>query len=82
MTVRDYRDLMDLMLDGVEQRRTRTNNPDPDAITVYWAMIEKMMRTLPYNEAEKVMGARVENMESSLDRAEKIVADAKRDGVI
>lgn len=73
MTVVDYRDLLDLMYDGVEHRKHRADKPDPDAVVVYWAIIDKLVRTLPDAEADRLMDARIANMEASLDRADAII---------
>ncbi len=77
MTIRDYRDLLDLMMDGVEYRKHRKHNPDPDAVVCYWSAIDKLYRTLPDGEKEKLSDARIANMEAQLDKCDRLMDAAK-----
>ena len=50
MTTRDYRDLLDLMLDGVVYRKNYAQRRDPDADYIYSELVVRLMRGLPEPE--------------------------------
>lgn len=57
MTTRDYRDLLDLMLDGVVYRKVFRAKPDPDADYVYSEIVSKLRRALPDAERDNLLEA-------------------------
>jgi len=57
MTVRDYRDLMDMMLDGVICRKNHKEKRDPDADYVYSEILTKLRHMLPEAERNKLVEA-------------------------
>ena len=52
MTTRDYRDLLDLMLDGVVYRKNYAQRRDPDADYIYSELYCKLRRSLPDQEQD------------------------------
>lgn len=50
MTARDYRDLLDLMLDGVVYRKNYAPRRDPDADYIYSELCFKLLRSLTERE--------------------------------
>lgn len=79
MTTRDYRDLLDLMLDGVVYRKNYAQRRDPDADYVYSEIVSKLRRALPDAERDNLLeavftslAARIqppETFEEALERA-------------
>lgn len=79
MTTRDYRDLLDLMLDGVVYRKNYAQRRDPNADYLYSELYCKLRRALPEQERDALnealyasYRARVEppeTFEEALERA-------------
>lgn len=79
MTTRDYRDMLDLMLDGVVYRKNYAQRRDPDADYIYSELYFKLRRSLPDQEQDALnkalytsLLARVEppeTFEEALERA-------------
>ena len=65
MTVVDYRDLLDLMLDGVVCRKNHKDKRDPDADYVYSEILTKLRRTLPQDERDRLIYAMFMNVEDA-----------------